>query len=65
MPRTPARFTQADITRALRAIDREKANAAIEIMADGVIRIVPYEGANTPQKQREWWDLPEKREIVL
>lgn len=41
MPRTPARFTQADIARAIRAIQQTGANMAIEIRPDGAILIVP------------------------
>ena len=43
MPRTPARFTQADIARAIRAIDAIGTLHSIEIAPDGTIRIVPYE----------------------
>jgi hypothetical protein len=41
MPRRPARFTQADIARALRAVEQTGARVAVEITPDGMIRIVP------------------------
>jgi hypothetical protein len=41
MPRRPARFTQADIARALRAVGQTGARVAVEITPDGTIRIVP------------------------
>jgi hypothetical protein len=43
MPRTPARFSQADIARALRAADASGTLRSVEIARDGTIRIVPYE----------------------
>lgn len=42
MPRTPARFTQADIARALRAVKDAGGEMAVEVMKDGTIRIVPH-----------------------
>ena len=48
MPRTPARFTQADIARALRAVEQTGLQMAVEIGLDGVIRIVPYEKKSSP-----------------
>lgn len=45
MPRTPAKVTQADIARALRAIKQTGADMAVEVAADGTIRIVPAEKA--------------------
>lgn len=41
MPRRPARVTQADIARAIRAIAQTGARMAVEIGTDGTIRIVP------------------------
>jgi len=43
MPRTPARFTQADVARVIRAINSTDTIMSVEITPDGVIRIVPYE----------------------
>lgn len=40
MPRTPAKFTQADIARALRAA-RQAGGGAVEIRPDGTIVIRP------------------------
>lgn len=48
MSRTPARFTQADVTRAIRAVEQTGARMAVEIAPDGTIRIVPYEAPPTP-----------------
>lgn len=41
MPRTPARFTQADLARAIRAIKQTDAAMVVEIGRDGVMRIIP------------------------
>lgn len=41
MSRKPARVTQADIARVIRAIRQEKADMAVEIRPDGTIRIAP------------------------
>lgn len=41
MSRRPARFTQADIARAIRAIEAVGARMAVEIGLDGTIRIIP------------------------
>jgi DNA-binding XRE family transcriptional regulator len=41
MSRRAARFTQADIARAIGAIEQTGANMAVEIGKDGTIRIVP------------------------
>jgi hypothetical protein len=38
MSRTPARFTQADVARAIRAAKQAGANA-VELLPDGTIRI--------------------------
>ena len=43
MSRTPARVTQADIARALRAIKQTDVPMAVEILPDGTIRLVPYQ----------------------
>jgi hypothetical protein len=41
MSRKAARFTQADIARAIKAIQQTSAHMAVEIALDGTIRIVP------------------------
>ena len=48
MSRRPARFTQADINRALRAIAQAGVAATIEIRQDGAIRITPEKAASEP-----------------
>jgi hypothetical protein len=40
MSRRPARCTQADITRALKAAERHSPDMAVEVTPDGTIRIV-------------------------
>ncbi len=58
MPRTPARFTQADIQRAIRALKAEEFFGSVEILSDGRIRIAPIDvselpsPANSPTKPR-------------
>jgi len=41
MSRRPANITQADVARALRAIEQIGMQAVVEITRDGTIRIVP------------------------
>lgn len=52
MSRRPARFTQADVTRALKAAKGVDENMTVEISQDGTIRIVP-EGPKKPTVPRE------------
>lgn len=61
MSRTPARVTQADVARAIRAAQQCNAGR-VRIMPDGTITIDPL-----PPKQREQDDkeLAPKRRIVL
>lgn len=56
MSRRAARFTQADIARAIKAIEQTGANMAVEIAPDGTIRIVPL-----PLKQ----DSEEKPPVAI
>lgn len=46
--RTPARFTEADIRRTIRAVTKEAAPMEIRIEPDGTIRILPYIAPSTP-----------------
>lgn len=41
MSRRPARFTQADLARALRAIMQADARMMVEVLPDGTMRIAP------------------------
>ncbi|SCB51787.1 hypothetical protein GA0061099_102153 [Bradyrhizobium yuanmingense] len=61
MSRTPARVTQADVARAIRAAQQCNAGQ-VRITKDGDILIDP-----APQKQREQdkKDIAERRRIVL
>jgi hypothetical protein len=58
MPRTPARFTQADIARTIRAAKQAGAGA-VELLPDGTIRIC-LEGPEKPATPVE-----SDREVVL
>lgn len=49
MSRTPAKFTQADIARALRAAAQCDLRVEIVLEPDGRIRIVPSEVHTSPQ----------------
>jgi len=49
MPRAPARFTQADIARALRAVNQCNLDAEVILEPDGRIRIVPSDVRTSPQ----------------
>lgn len=42
MSRRPARVTQADIGRAIKAAAKAGPHMAVEILPDGVIRIAPW-----------------------
>jgi hypothetical protein len=49
MSRHAARFTQADIARALKAVEQVGARMAVEILPDGTIRIAPVVEKNNNQ----------------
>lgn len=57
--RTPAKVTQADIARAIRAIEQTGANLAVEIARDGTIRLIPVE--SLPRHD----EIDKTEEIVL
>jgi hypothetical protein len=59
MSRTPARFTQADVTRSIRAAKQAGAGL-VELLPDGTIRISLLDGSQMPAPPVE----PD-REIVL
>lgn len=48
MSRRPALVTQADLARALRAIEQVQYPGVVEIGRDGTIRIVPIKPAEPP-----------------
>jgi hypothetical protein len=52
MPRAPAKFTQADIARGLRAVKASGVAMAVEISQDGKIRLEPVDGAERPEQYR-------------
>jgi hypothetical protein len=58
--RTPAKVTQADIARAIRAIAQTGAALCVEIAPDGTIRLVPVDSGTDQGKQ-----FDRKPEIVL
>jgi hypothetical protein len=60
MSRRPARCTQADIKRAIKAAAEAGPNMAVEILTDGTIRIAPI----PPQANKQPKAAP-KKEIVL
>lgn len=57
MPRRPARVTQADIARAIRAAEQAGSRRTVEIAPDGTIKLVPVE----PTKS----EVAKRREIIL
>ena len=59
----PARFTQADIARALRAAKQASVNVAVEIGLDGTIRLVPTE--SEPAVDPKVWKRYGERGAVL
>jgi hypothetical protein len=48
MSRRPARFTEADIGRAMRAVEKNGGRFEIRVEPDGAIRIVPIDGQKAP-----------------
>lgn len=65
MSRTAARFTQADIHRAIKAVEQAGADMAVEILRDGTIRIVPARLIHRDGETDEPRTFPAHREIVL
>jgi len=59
MSRTPAKTTQADIARALRAAEQVlPGKMTVEIAPDGTIRVVPRDGSRSvPVAQKKDWRL--------
>lgn len=63
MPKTAARVTQADIARAWRVATASPTPAAVEVLPDGTIRIVPISGqsaGDSGDKRREPVDVLER-----
>ena len=60
MSRRPARVTQADIARSIRAAEQVGHGHIVEIAPDGTIRIVPFSTERVPA-QSEPLDEPRKR----
>lgn len=60
MPRRPARATQADIARAIRAAEQAGSPRTVEVTPDGTIKLVPVEPE--PAKPEA---SGKKREIIL
>lgn len=55
--RGPSRFTQADVSRAVRAVKKEKIQiAAVRIEPDGTILIVPGTPDAVPSSEPNPWD---------
>lgn len=62
MSRRPARVTQADVARALRAAKREGA-AGIDVLPDGTIRVLLVAPEKAADERKR--DLAQGPEIVL
>ena len=60
MPRTPARVTQADIARALRAAQAAGGVWSVVLLPDGTIRLT-----QEPVQPAQAAPTPPRREIVL
>ena len=63
MPRTPAKVTQADIARALRAAEQAGVRVVVEIAPDGTIRLIP--ATNNQELSRGQLPVEREKEIVL
>lgn len=61
MSRTPARFSQSEIARTIRAVKQSGGNMVVEILAEGTIRITPA----VPQKLDEGSQVDELHGITL
>lgn len=58
MPRRPAKFTEADVARALKAATRAGVQIAlVRIMPDGSILLVPGTPGSVPMSNGNPWDL--------
>jgi hypothetical protein len=55
MPRTPARVTQADIARVLRAVKDAGVDMRVEIAPDGTIRLEPADRTQGKVDTNERW----------
>lgn len=64
MSNRAARFTQADIARAIRAVEQTGAHMAVEILTDGTIRIEPEHARRGGIRDRNA-TMDSAREIVL
>lgn len=59
MSKAPLRFKETDLVRAIRAVDKAGAagrNKAVEILKNGVIRIVPALPVDPEKSERNPWD---------
>jgi hypothetical protein len=61
LPRTPAKVTQADVARVLRAVKQTGTSARVEVKPDGSIVIIP----SHPEDERRKAKVELPREIVL
>lgn len=65
MSRRPARVTQADVARAIRAADQCASARVVEIAPDGTIRLVPFTGERPPAANDEANPLDDGKPIDL
>lgn len=55
MPRTPARVTQADVARVLRALAQSGMRMSVEITPEGGIRLEPVDGVKGKVDNGKFW----------
>jgi DNA-binding MarR family transcriptional regulator len=65
MSRTPAKVTQADVARALRAMKAAGFVGKVQIKRDGTIEILPLGGRERQEALEEGPAVDRRREIVL
>jgi hypothetical protein len=65
MSRRPARCTQADIARAIKAVEQTHAHMVVEILPDGTIRIEPADERNRNNNNALYDEIDNRAEIVL
>lgn len=52
MPRVGSRFTKAELSRAMAAVQANGDAFAVEIALDGTIRLVPYQAPTSPPARK-------------
>lgn len=65
MSRGRVRFTQADLTRAIKAVVESGAPLKVVILKDGTIEIRPLNENDGSSRSNNLWDQPYRKPIIL